>query len=137
VFRLDDGARIKPAYSTVAGAWSSESSPNHRYPRLLRLLKLAVVVGVLMGALGYGAWEVDVVLGMAAGMVVGVERLLWALGRRRAKQLLLDKTGGRLHEAIEVCLCVCVCPALRCRGLDGHAWSGARSHGNHTCDERG
>lgn len=102
--RIDDNSIIKPAFTCHSGAQAAETSSNHRFHRLIVVLRFALVAGLVLLACGLSCVEVNLIIVIAASMVVMLNYILWGAGRRKAKRMLMAKTGGVLHEAIEVSL---------------------------------
>jgi len=82
---------------------TTERAPLHRYYRLMAVLRLSALVYLLLILLlRWSVLAINMVLMIAGGVVVGFNSLLYGVGRRKARRMLMDKVQGRIHEAIEV-----------------------------------
>lgn len=100
--RLSDGQMLKPAHRSYSGAHYAQSNGNHRFARLVRMLRLTASVYLALVLVGTSLAHANVVVAAAALVPMGVHSLLYRVGRRRAFSMLRAKTNGVLHQAIEV-----------------------------------
>lgn len=100
--RLSDGRLLKPAHRSYSGAHHAQSNGNHRFARLLRVLRFTALASLALLLVGVPLAHVNVAVAIAALVLVSVDSLLYRVGRRRATSMLAAKTKGVLHTAIEV-----------------------------------
>lgn len=101
--RRSDGALLKPAHRTYSGAHYAEAHGNHRFARLVRVLRVmaaAYLALVLLSPMPLA--HVNAAVAIAGLMPVGLNYLLYRVGRRRALAMRDAKTHGSIHKAIEV-----------------------------------
>lgn len=106
-FRLSDGEMLKPPYRSYSGSHYAESNKNHRFARLLRVLRFMVgVYVILIFVVGLPLEHVNVAIAIASLVPIGVTHVLYEIGRRRHMALFAAQSGGILHKAMEVYECI-------------------------------
>lgn len=100
--RRSDGALLKPAHRTYSGSHYAQANGNHRFARLVRVLRVMglTFLGLLLSPMPLA--HVNVAMAIAGMMPVGLNYLLYRVGRRRALAMRDAKTNGSIHKAIEV-----------------------------------
>jgi len=93
---LEDDALIKPSFTTTSG----DATTTRRYRYLLAFNGMVYVLLVVVA--GWGVVAVNLVLLVAAMVVVGLNALLHMAGRAKQKHLVNLYFKGQIHQALEV-----------------------------------
>lgn len=101
--RRSDGKVLKPAHRTYSGSHYAQANGNHRFARLLRVLRfMAAAYLALVFLVRIPLAHVNAVVGIAGLLPVALNYLMYRVGRRRALAMRDAKTNGFIHKAIEV-----------------------------------